>query len=335
MTARIVGRVTREEAKLNPPKSRKSMVPGKVQGVALHHGASATPTNHSGCISSWRAYQRLHMVDRGWKDIAYSMGVCNHGYAFDGRGAGIEVGSNGGPSSNTTYYSICFIGDGRDANELAKNAFEWCIQHLRTQGGAGKRVRPHSDFESTSCPLDVIRNFARSLDNKDLTTVTQEDTVLTSTLRRGDTGPQVALLQKMLNSLRSSGIDVDGKFGPATEGAVIAASQAWGISAPHDVVGPGFRAKINELWTAYNAKPSTPPPSYEPPTNVGSDKPSLTPEQEIWRKNATGASIFKDRTAEDPETAPRIPLGRTLENLTDLVLSLHEKVDALQKEIRP
>ena len=56
--------------------------------------------------------------------------------------------------------------------------------------------------------------------------------------------------------------------------------------------------------------------------------PKFTPEQEAWQKLATGTALFKDRTADDPETAPRIPLGLMIENLTDLA-EVEDLVDPL------
>lgn len=80
------------------------------------------------------------------------------------------------------------------------------------------------------------------------------------------------------------------------------------------------------------AKPPAPKPEPAPEPKPVEEERTLTPAQEEWRQQATGARILKDRTAPDPETAPRIPLGLAVENLTDLVLELHEKVAALQKE---
>lgn len=92
-------------------------------------------------------------------------------------------------------------------------------------------------------PWDVLIAFIRHYHPG--VTPEKEPTMLTDRLTRGSTGAQVTLLQRMLNALRGAGLDTDGRFGPATEAAVIAAHKAWGIGAPHDVVGPGFRARIN------------------------------------------------------------------------------------------
>lgn len=148
-------------------------------------------------------------------------------------------------------------------------------------------------------------------------------TVLSSYLTRGDSGAEVKLLQRILNTLDNAGLTLDGSFGPSVEIAVMNAQSKRKLTVDGKV-GPATRDRLNAEWTS--PKP-TPEPEPKPPTPPPTPPaPRLTPDQERWRQVATGAAIFKDRTADDPETATRIPLGRSVENLTDLVLEILETI---------
>ena len=108
MTARHQGYLTRAQIGLNPPKSVTALNGRRMEGVAVHHGAGATPTTHTACITTWRAYQRMHMSDpRDPKvDIAYNYGVCPHGYVLEGRTWRYQPGANGIPWNSDDMVSF-------------------------------------------------------------------------------------------------------------------------------------------------------------------------------------------------------------------------------------
>jgi peptidoglycan hydrolase-like protein with peptidoglycan-binding domain len=59
----------------------------------------------------------------------------------------------------------------------------------------------------------------------------------TCSLKYGDSGNGVSALQRTLNKCHSAGLVVDGKFGAATQTAVIASQKAIGVD-PDGVYGP-------------------------------------------------------------------------------------------------
>ncbi len=59
----------------------------------------------------------------------------------------------------------------------------------------------------------------------------------------GDSGPDVAALQKALNTFPGSAVTVDGSFGPGTEAAVRAFQHAHGLT-PDGIVGPTARSAL-------------------------------------------------------------------------------------------
>jgi len=167
----VVGFVTRADAGLVPAASFSSRITPESGGVALHYGGPPSRIrSHADCISTWRGWQRFHMgPERGWADIAYTMGVCDHGYALAGRGAHRRTAANGTDYGNQNYYAVCWLGgEGQQPTDLAQSAFAWCVNELRSSGGAGDRVRPHSFFKGTGCPGDHLRWLAATLDARDL-----------------------------------------------------------------------------------------------------------------------------------------------------------------------
>jgi hypothetical protein len=171
VTAQIAGFVTRAEAGLGPARSYSSNIRPGLGGVALHYGGPPVRIRtHEDCVRTWRAWYAFHTgPERGWADIAYTMGVCSHGYAFAGRGARRRTAANGTNAGNDAYYAVCWIGgEGQTLTPKAADAFAWCVHELRTSGGAGRRVRPHSFFKGTGCPGDPTRSLAATLDLRDL-----------------------------------------------------------------------------------------------------------------------------------------------------------------------
>lgn len=169
MTARIAGFVTRAEAGLRKPKSiSRNISPGD-GGVALHYGGPAQRLhNHADCVTRWRQWQDFHMDSRGWADIAYTMGVCQHGFVFAGRGAGIRTAANGTNYGNQNFYAVCWLGgEGQTPTQLALDAFEWAVLNLR-KTGAGRAVRPHQFFKGTACPGGHLVAHAGRLHNTDI-----------------------------------------------------------------------------------------------------------------------------------------------------------------------
>lgn len=166
-TPRTQGFVTRAQWGARLPRSfSRNITPGR-GGVAIHYGGESVPiTTHSQCVSTWRSWQTFHLDGRGWADIAYTMGVCQHGYVFAGRGEGIRTAANGSNHGNQTHYAVCWIGGARQRpTASAIQAMAWAINELR-DSGAGLSVKPHSHFNSTGCPGAEWTRLARHIDGK-------------------------------------------------------------------------------------------------------------------------------------------------------------------------
>lgn len=256
MTARIAGFVTRAQAGLRGPKSVSKSISPERGGVAPHYGGPRQPcaepgADHARCVATWKAWQAFHMGgSRGWADIAYTGGFCQHGYAFAGRGAGVRTAANGTNDGNQRFYAVTFIGgEGQRPTQLAIDALEWWIYTLRTQG-AGRQVKPHRWFKPTGCPGDPLVAEARRLDGANVspspsptpppkptpTPTPSKETPVPPTVREGDKGDNVRRVQALLVAVRHD-LNIDGAFGPNTKRNVQVFQKARGLGND-GIVGP-------------------------------------------------------------------------------------------------
>lgn len=266
---------TRSQWGARAPRAGNPVTNGP-KGVAFHWNGPAMRINVTGscrCATNVRSIQAFHMDGRGWSDIAYDVIACPHGNTFQGRlGTRNGTGANGTNAANRDYMAVmALVGEGEPVGDDLKRAM-LAGRALCRKAGAGSAITPHSQHQSTTCPGPTIRAWISEGapapgEPGPAIPPKEAPTMLTQSLKRGDTGPEVELLQHMLNGLRKAGLTADGSFGPATEAAVIAAHKAWGIAAPHNVVGPGFRTRINAEWAKHNAPAPAPKPDPKPPAN--------------------------------------------------------------------
>lgn len=182
MVAQIEGFLTRSDLGLVRPESVSYNVTPQHGGLAVHwNGPRAANATHADCIRTWKNVQKFHMETNGWVDIAYSIGFCNHGYVFAGRGYGVRTAANGTNFGNQNYLAAYWIGgEGQTPTQKAYNALDWIIVDFRKKG-AGRRVRPHQDFTGSACPGPHFIKYCRSRDNQNVPTsggsTPQEDVV--------------------------------------------------------------------------------------------------------------------------------------------------------------
>lgn len=158
MVARITGFVTRASAGLRPPESVSHNIQPQLGGAAVHYGGPAQNLgSHASCVRRWRGWQDQHVDVKGWVDIAYTGGFCQHGYAFAGRGHGVRTAANGTDAGNDAYHAYVWLGgDGEIPTTKALDALDWWLAEGRRVGNNGNRVRPHRSFKSTACPGNLL-----------------------------------------------------------------------------------------------------------------------------------------------------------------------------------
>lgn len=238
MVARIVAFRTRAELKMRKPTSISRNISPEAGGGTAHWGGPAQKiATHAQCEETWRDWQDFHM-GKGWADIAYTMGYCNHGYVLAGRGYGVRTAAQGTNDGNQRFYAYVWIGgQGQQPTIQALDALDWCIAEGRRVGGAGREVRPHTAFTGSSCPGPDLTAHARTRHLSDVPTTEENEEM---TLKRGDSGRGVKLLQVCYNNWATQSgrntIVEDGDFGPATEAAVKTYQTAAQLPNPNGVV---------------------------------------------------------------------------------------------------
>jgi hypothetical protein len=153
--------VTRAQWGARNPRSSYSKITPSTGGVALHwEGPQMGTFSHDSCASKMRGIQAYHMDHNGWMDVAYSACACPHGYLFIGRWLHNRSAANGTADGNDRFYAICgLFGQNDPFTDDCKGAYLDGISVLRSQGGAGTAVRPHSSFKATACPGDGVRGW--------------------------------------------------------------------------------------------------------------------------------------------------------------------------------
>lgn len=165
MTAQIAGFHSRAELGMRAPRSISTNITPSRGGVALHWGgAGAAPADHEGCKARWRGWQSYHMDGRGWVDIAYNFGFCDHGYVLAGRGFGVRSAAQGTNDGNQRFYAAVWVGGAASTpTPLALDAAEWIVAESQRAGGAGRVCLPHWSFHKTDCPGLVLAAKADQL----------------------------------------------------------------------------------------------------------------------------------------------------------------------------
>jgi len=167
--ARINRFFSRSDIGLRAPRSVSRNITPQHGGVAVHWGGPRQGTTGSSCncASTWRNWQNFHMNSRGWADIAYNFGFCNHGNVFAGRGFSTRSAANGTNAGNQNYYAACWIGgQGETPSKAARDALSWIVLEARNKGRAGRGVLPHSRFTGSTCPGQNLTNYAATINNK-------------------------------------------------------------------------------------------------------------------------------------------------------------------------
>lgn len=228
---------TRADLRLRPPKYVNPLV-NLSNGIFAHHADTA----EAPLDATWRGVQAFHQDARGWADVAYSFGFGSEAgrpVILEGRGWDRAGGHTAG--FNSTSLAFCFVGNG-DLRfpEPARRAFVTLMRLAERRFGA-VMVRGHRDVNPTACPGRIAYQWltsGRPLVGKPKPPPPPPSSVplvdrfahfrpsSTRTVRTGSAGTDVVELQFVANfALSHLGLRtlvVDGQYGPASVGAVLA-----------------------------------------------------------------------------------------------------------------
>ncbi|GAA1456988.1 hypothetical protein GCM10009603_05070 [Nocardiopsis exhalans] len=199
------------------------------RGLVIHYNGPATRLRkHADCIAYWKRVRRDHMNSNGWADLGYSWGACRHGEVFTGRGLGRYQAAQGTTSGNSQWYSVTLMLGG---DEQPTDGHIQAVRDLRTYlmaRGVGSAIRGHRDFVSTSCPGDILYELVA-----DGTFGAKGNGSPSAGGGGGMTSVRsVRSQQTAVNSLgHNPKLDVDGLWGPLTEGGVRWLQRKVGVTA--------------------------------------------------------------------------------------------------------
>nr|NLI51669.1 hypothetical protein [Propionibacterium sp.] len=146
-------------------------VTGSVQGALIHHTAGSNTYASGDVPAILRSIQAYHVLDLGWKDIAYNVLVDRFGVAWEGRGGGLDQAIAGGHTvglTNERTTGLAFIGDFSSvetpsamlATAQQVVAWKFLVHDVDPDGsltgtnGTLKAVSGHRDDRATACPGD-------------------------------------------------------------------------------------------------------------------------------------------------------------------------------------
>ncbi|KAL2811742.1 N-acetylmuramoyl-L-alanine amidase domain-containing protein [Aspergillus granulosus] len=152
--------VSRDEWNAEPPRGSYTAITNP-KGVKVHYvGPEYSSREHSKCGAYMKSIQEMHLANtvENYMDIAYSLGVCEHGYVFDGRGKGHRSGANGGTTLNADHYAVlAFLGKAglTEPTDDQILGIQDSIAYLR-RAGAGNEIAGHRDGYATECPGEAL-----------------------------------------------------------------------------------------------------------------------------------------------------------------------------------
>lgn len=189
-----------------PAADAHPIVPGSIEGAALHWNGPAVPKS---ALKDPRSFlegvRRYHTGVKRWSDIAYNVAVDQLGDEWELRGLDHYSGANGTTYLNHRYLAVFFIiGEGQEPSpEMIAGGARAIARILKKYPRAGRLVG-HGQIRpgGTDCPGPFINEALRSgaFSPKEDDDVTKEEVVeaLLSELRDVDS----PLARNLRNNIR-------------------------------------------------------------------------------------------------------------------------------------
>lgn len=140
----------------------------KVEGIALHWpGDSERRETRAEVAAGLRGWQRFHMEDRGYSDIAYQAAVDQAGDVYRLRGLRVQSGANGNEDLNERFGALLLVvAEGEyPSRQMVRSVRRVILRHRRMFRGSS-RIVGHGQIRpgGTACPgpkvLELIHDGA-------------------------------------------------------------------------------------------------------------------------------------------------------------------------------
>lgn len=160
-------------------------------------------------------------------------------------------------NANSVSIEMCDCAS-RDPSTKMITAIRDLVKYIQSQCPNAKTIIRHWDVNGKSCPARMAgttnsrwTTFKALITGKSVasakTAATKKSVEYpTTTLKYGSKGEQVKKLQKCLNKIMKSSLEIDGSFGAATLKEVKAFQKKYKLEVD-GIAGPKTRAKIKEL----------------------------------------------------------------------------------------
>lgn len=130
--------------------------PRAVDGIALHWPGMMHPlTSVKAVTNALRSWQRLHMEDRGWSDIAYQVAIDQAGNRYRLRGLKNRSAANGNTTLNLTYgAALLILGPGELPSPAMVEATRLVVARHRVLFPLSHKIVGHGQIRpgGTDCP---------------------------------------------------------------------------------------------------------------------------------------------------------------------------------------
>lgn len=137
--------------------------PAKVAGIALHWPAMShrleTVESVKAALRSW---QRMHMDDKGWRDIAYQEAIDQDGNVYALRGLRYQSAANGNETLNETYGALLLVlAPGEQPTPKMIAAVQRRIRRHRDLFPGSTRIVGHGQIRpgGTACPGPAVQSL--------------------------------------------------------------------------------------------------------------------------------------------------------------------------------
>lgn len=141
-------------------------MPARPLGVVVHYPGMGAPRPVEAVPELLREWQRMHMDDKGWDDIAYQVAVDQRGERWELRTFAHQSAANGSAPLNRLYLAVlAVLGDDEAPTEAMLAGLRMAVRDGRA-AGAGTLIYPHSFVRpsGTRCPGPVLRARLAELD---------------------------------------------------------------------------------------------------------------------------------------------------------------------------
>jgi N-acetyl-anhydromuramyl-L-alanine amidase AmpD len=239
-----------------PPTEAIVMLPARPSKIIVHHTAGANSTDYSQA----HAYQLARRIQqdhfkRDWIDTGQHFTISRGGYILEGRHRSLEALQRGvshvrgAHCDGQNEAAVGIENEGTYSSEQPPQALydqlvTLCTFICRQYGIHSSQIYGHRDFNATDCPGDQLYALLPQLRAAvaERTGDGGGNPQIWPVVKRGQTGERVKTVQYLLRT-HGAGLEVDGKFGPATENAVKSFQSAHGLE-PDGSVGPKTWPKL-------------------------------------------------------------------------------------------